>query len=175
MGRNPHPFAPLSKSLRDRCRWSDAGGEPGSSGSRCPGEGRLRSCPLRFQLLRWRQQRLRGGSSCQLPAPARCPPAQFHSAEGRREPPRRLGPRRDVVSCGASASASAGTLWERVGPEPRSLRAVRRGCARWGPKPPPTPGCPRGRPACFLPSARPPARPRSSPSRNEELLTVKGK
>lgn len=158
MGGNPHPFAPLSKSLRDRCRWSDAVGEPGSSGSRCPGEGRLRSCPLRFQLLRWRQQRLRGGSSCQLPAPARCPPAQFHSAEGRREPPRRLGPRRDVVSCGASASASAGTLWERVGPEPRSLRAVRRGCARWGPKPPPTPGCPRGRPACF-PSFRPPAGP----------------
>lgn len=158
MGGNPHPSPPLSKSLRNRCRWSDAGGSRAPAAAVARARGASAPALFGFQLLRWRQQRLRGGSSCQLPAPARRPPAQFHSAEGRREPPRRLGPRRDVVSCGASASAPAGTLWERVGPEPRSLRAVRQGCARWGPKPPPTPGCPRGRPACS-PSFRPPAGP----------------
>lgn len=65
-------------------------GEPGSGGSRCPGEGSLRCCPLPFGLLRWRRRPgllLPGGSSCQLPAPARRPPAQLHSGEGRRAPP----------------------------------------------------------------------------------------
>lgn len=98
----------------ERCR-----GEPGFGGSRCPGEELLRSCPLRFRLLRWRRRLLRGGSSCQLSAPARRPPASStarRDAVSRRR--RRLGPRRDVVSCGASASAPAGTLWKRVGPEP---------------------------------------------------------
>lgn len=137
-------------------RW----GEPGSGSSRCPGEGRLGSCPLRFRLLRWRRRRLRGGSSCQLPAPARRPPAQLPSAEGRRAPPPPPSPRaaEGRGELGASASAPAGTLWERVGPEPGSPRLVRGGCARWGPKSPPTPGCPRGRPAC-LPAFRLPAGP----------------
>jgi hypothetical protein len=52
----------------------------------------------------------------------------------RRRRRRRPGPRRDVVSCGASASASAGTLWERVGPSPAPFGVVRGGCARWGPR-----------------------------------------
>lgn len=118
-GENPIRPTPLQKPEGplqvERCR-----GEPGFGGSRCPGERRLWSCPLRFRLLRWRRRLPRGGSSCQLPAPARRPPASptaRRDAVSRRR--RRLGPRRDVVSCGASASAPAGTLWERVGPEPR--------------------------------------------------------
>lgn len=118
-GETPFFFAPLQKPegpLQVERRW----GEPGFGGSRCPGEGHLWSSPLRFRLLRWRRRLLRGGSSCQLPAPARRPLAGStaqRDAVSRRS--RRLGSRRDVVSGGASASASAGTLWERVGPEPQ--------------------------------------------------------
>lgn len=87
MGGNPHSSPPLSKSLRDRCRWSGAWGGAGLRRQPLPRRGAPRSCPLRFRLLRWRRRLLRGGSSCQLPAPASRPPAQLHSAEGRREPP----------------------------------------------------------------------------------------
>lgn len=73
-GRPPFFPAPLLKPegpLQVERRWKD----PGCGGSRCPGEGSLRSYPLRFRLLRWRRRLLPGGSSCQLPPPARHPPS----------------------------------------------------------------------------------------------------
>lgn len=93
--------------------------------------------------------------NCLRPRAARQP----HSAEGRREPPRAA---EDVVSCGASASAPAGTLWKRVGPEPRgpfswSAEAAPGGAeaashARLSPRPPGPAGL-----ASFLPPAGPPS------------------
>lgn len=96
---------------------------------------------------------LPGGSSCQLPAPARRQsfgPTTRRDAVSRR---RLLGQRRDVVSCGASASAPAGTLWERVGPNPASPRRGPRRLRQVGPAAASPPGCPRSRPAS-LPSFR---------------------
>lgn len=130
-----------------------------------PRRGAPRSCPLRFRLLRWRPRLLRGGSSCQLPAPARRPPAQLHSAEGRREPP--------PPPPSPRAAEGRGELWRfRVSAGGDSLGARR---ARtpvpfaWSAEA--APGGARSRlprqavPAAarpaFLPSACPPARPRS--------------
>lgn len=68
---------------------------------------------------------------------------------------RSLGPRRNVVSCGASASAPVGTLSERVGPEPQFLTRGAPTLRQVGPPLPPAPGCPRGRLAFLPPAGRP--------------------
>lgn len=121
-GRLPVFPAPL-QSLRDRCRWSGVG-EPASAAAVAPvrrssGLARSGSGSGSFG---------GGGCCCGAVPPVNClrPRAarQPHSAEGRREPPP-PPPRaaEDVVSCGASASSPAGTLWKRVGPDPRGAFA----------------------------------------------------
>ncbi|XP_045649652.1 uncharacterized protein LOC123789670 [Ursus americanus] len=158
------PSPHLRPGLRDRCRWSGVGGEPGSGGSRCPGEGcpgPARSGSGSFG---------GGGGFCGAVPPVNClrpraarPPAKLHSAEGRREPPP-PSPR---------AAEGRGELWRfRVSAGGDSLGARR---ARtpvpfaWSAEA--APGGARSRlprqavPAAarpaFLPSACPPARPRS--------------
>lgn len=161
MGGTPILPRPLQKPegpLQVERRW----GEPGSGGSRCPGEGR--PGPARCG-----SGSFGGGCGfCGAVPPVNClrpratrPPSSTarRDAVSRRLRRRRLGPRRDVVSCGASASAPVGTLWERVGPEPRfpsrgppRLRQVGPEAASHARLSPRLPGLPS-----FLPPARRPA------------------
>lgn len=162
-GEAPFFPAPLQKPegpLQVERRW----GEPGSGGSRCPGEGRPGLAGSGSSSFGG------GGGFCGAVPPVNClrpraarPPSSTARRDAvsrrRRRRRRRLGPRRDVVSCGASASAPAGTLWERVGPEPRSpsrgpprLRQVGPEAASHARLCPRLPGLPS-----FLPPTRRPA------------------
>lgn len=166
-GRPPSLPAPLPKPegpLQVERRPEGAG----SGGSRCPGpQRRLGSCPLGFRVFRWKQRRRRlwprGGSSCQLPAPARRPAA--------RPAPQRGGTPRAVAvargrggTCGAAAlpcprRLPRGLFGGASGAKLGCVRGVGGGCARWCP--------PAGRPAC---ARSEPSRPRCGAAPSERKV-----
>lgn len=177
MGGNPRPSPPLSKSLRDRCRWSGAGGSRAPAAAVAPARGA--SGPA----LSGSGSFGGGGGGCGAVPPVNClrpraarPPSSPARRDAvRRRRRRRLGPRRDVVSWALPRQRRRGLFGSASGPNPGPLAWSAEAAPGGARSRFPRQAVPAAaRPAC-LPSACQPARPWSSPSRNEELLTVKGK